>query len=78
MSAPPETADECRCVNVRDALRLAFAGQQQPECLAHDHPADTGASPLALNDTAGLKAAIGRALGADITTADPTTPLDAA
>lgn len=69
MTEIPDHLDpDCCCVNVGDALRLAFAGQQAPECPTHDQPTDMGAAtPLALNDDAGLKAIIGRALGATTT-----------
>lgn len=68
MPLPPTPQPDCQCVDVGDALRLAFAGEQPQPCPTHDEPTDTGAaSPIALNDDAGLKAIIGRALAGNPT-----------
>ncbi|MCW2763614.1 MAG: hypothetical protein JWR85_3815 [Marmoricola sp.] len=62
-------SDTCACLDVADALRLHFAQQPMPPCPVHDVPLDLDTTtPIALNDDNSLKAIIGAALGAPLTT----------
>lgn len=70
--------DDCCCPSLADAVRAQFEERELPRCPVHDSdPGVPAGQPMALNDDAGLKAAIAHALGAPTTTADSTTPLDA-
>jgi hypothetical protein len=62
MSDEPAT---CACLSVADAMRHHLAEEEIPECPIHDVSADQG-SAIALNDDNSLKAIIGAALGAPI------------
>jgi len=56
------TPDTCRCVSVRDALRLAVAEQAIPICPDHDEPATPPTTPLNSSElTDALRATVGAA-----------------
>ncbi len=64
MNNTPGAPKACRCVRVEDAVRYSLEERPLPACPEHPEPEPTEATPrIALNDDAGLAAAIGRALG---------------